>query len=264
MIDLSAAAMSAADVEYLQRTCAYQPFKLPGPIYTGAALGMADGSTVRVMAEESDHPERDRFLAETGNQAAMYEQLLDFVDSEVGITGSSFVDIACNAGHFCYRASQRGASRSVGFDLGDYARTFDLVNGALGSDAKFVKGTYSQRRHELLGPVGQFDIVFNISFLCHMSDPTFVIETLAERAKKALLIFSKFPRDDDYLVRFSKNTRTYSKNAFPLCFNGATEVSDTLLEFALKDLGFSRVLEVPKQPTWLPRAPEWRAFLAIR
>jgi SAM-dependent methyltransferase len=264
MIDLSAAAMSAADVDYLQQTCAYQPFKLPGPVYTGAALGMADGSTVRVMAEDSDDPERDRFLAETRNQAAMYEQLLDLVDAEVGIAGNSFLDIACNAGYFCYRASQRGASRSVGFDLGDYVRTFDLVNGALGSDATFVKGTYSQRRHELLGPIGQFDIVTNIAFLCHMSDPTFVIETVAERAKKAMLIFSKFPRDDDYLIRFSKSTHVYSKKRFPLCFNGATEVSDTLLEFALKDLGFTRVLEVPKQPTWLPRAPEWRAFLAIR
>jgi 2-polyprenyl-3-methyl-5-hydroxy-6-metoxy-1,4-benzoquinol methylase len=263
-LDLSAALLSEADADHLQKTCLYQPFKLPGPIYTGAALGLLDGTNIRLMPENADHPLRDRFIAEVGNQAAMYDQLLDFVDAEIGIAGKSFLDIGANAGYFCYRASQLGASESVGFDIGDFDRTYSLVNDALSVDAKFVKGTYSQRRHELVGPVGEFDIVFNIAFLCHMSDPTFVIETLAERAKKALLIFSKFPREDDYLIRFSKTTHLYSQKRFPMCFNGATEVSDSLLEFAFKDLGFSRVLEVPKQSTWLPRSDDWRAFLAVR
>jgi hypothetical protein len=262
MIDVSS--LPESEAELLQKTCAYQPFKLPGPVYTGAALGLRDGTDIRVMAEDSDHPLRDRFIAEVGNQAAMYEQLLEFVDAEVGIAGKSFLDIASNAGYFCYRASQLGASRSVGFDIGDYDRTYSLVNNALGTDAKFVKGTYSQRRHEFLGPVGQADIVFNIAFLCHMSDPTFVIEALASKARKALLIFSKFPREDDFIIRFSKTTHKYSQKRFPLCFNGATEVSNSLLEFALKDLGFAGVVEVPKQPTWLPRSESWRAFLAIR
>jgi len=248
----------------LRSSCAYQPFKLPGPVYTGAALGLRDGSTIRTMAEDSDHPDRSAFIAEVGNQAAMYDRFLEVLDRDVGIAGKSFLDIACNAGYFCYRASQMGASRSVGFDLGDYARTFSTVNRALGTDATFVKGSYSQRRHELMGPIGQFDIVTNIAFLCHMSDPTFVIEALAARARKALLIFSSFIRSDDYLVRFSRTTRRYSERGFPLCFNGETEVSDGLLNFALTDLGFSRIIEIPKEPTWLPRPENWRAFLAIR
>lgn len=259
MLDVS----SAPEGEYLQKTCVYQPFKV-GSVYTGAALSLCKVTELRSVSENSDHPDRDRFIAESANQAAMYDQLIDFIDAHVGIEGKSFLDVAANAGYFCYRASERGASRSLGIDVGDFDRTYELINSALGTNAEFVRGSYDMRAHELSGTDERFDIVSNIAFLCHSSDPTFLLEALAKRAKKAFLIFSKFPRSDDYVIRFAKTTGRYFKQPYPLCFDATTEVSDSLLQFALKDMGFSEILEVPRQSTWIPRSPEWRAFLAIR
>lgn len=264
MIDLSSSAISQADLDYLQKNCMYQPYKLPGPIYTGAGISFCKKTTLRIVTEETDHPDRDRFVLESGNQAAMYDQFIDFADEIVGIKGHSFFDMACNSGFFCYRTSERGATRSVGMDVGDHAHTFEIVNRLLGTNAEFYRGTYDMRRHEIQGVDGEFDIVFNTAFMCHSSDPTFLVEALAKRAKKALLIFSKFMRDDEYLVRYSTTTSHYFGQSYPICFDATTEMSDSLLMFAFKELGFSTVHEVPQKPTWLPRSPSWRAFLAVR
>ena len=265
MIDLTDARIDPRQVDHLVQSCAYQPYRMPGSTVTGAGLAFVKATDLRHASESTDHPDRDLFLKESANQAAMYEQFLAYAGSFISSENASFLDVACNSGYFCYRMSQRGASRSVGVDVGDFAQTFDIINGALGTAATFLPGHYDMRKHELVG-VGdeQFDVVFNTAFMCHSSDPTFLLEALAKRARKALLVFSKFSRDDNYVVRYSKTTSRYFMQPYPLCFDAATEISDSLLLFALDQLGFSRVYEVPRKPTWLPRSPEWRAFLALR
>lgn len=118
--------------------------------------------------------------------------------------------------------------------------------------------------HKIEGIDDTFDIVFNTAFMCHSSDPTFLLDALAKRARKALLIFSKFTRDDEYVVRFSKITGRYFKQSYPICFDATTEISDSLLMFAFEEMGFAHVIEIEQKPTWLPRSPGWRAFLAVR
>lgn len=264
MIDLTHINASEGEIEFLKSSFVYQPYKLPGPIYTGSGLSMCKSTPLRHIREDSNDPDRDRFINEARNQGAMYEQFIDAVDQRLGIKGMSFFDMACNSGYFCYRMSQRGAVRSVGLDVGDYAETFDLVNEALGTTAEFAPGSYDMRRHEIVGVNGTFDIIFNTAFMCHSSDPTFLLDTLAQMAKKALLIFSKFTRDDEYVVRFSKITSRYFKQPYPICFDATTEISDSLLLFAFEQMGFPTVIEIEQQPTWLPRSPGWRAFLAVR
>lgn len=265
MIDISETAMPSATRAAMIESCKYQPYRFPGGIWTGAGLSFIKGTPLRYVAETDEHPDKDAFIREAAHQAKMYETFIEFANKHVGVKGRSFLDVACNSGYFCYRMSQLGASTSVGFDVGDFDGTFQTMNGAIGSDARYIRGHYDMKSHQLIG-LGddKFDIVFNTAFMCHSSDPTFLLEALGNRAKKAILIFSKFFESDDYLVKYATTTSRYFGGKFPTCFDATTEMSDSLLKFGLKELGFSTVLEVPRDPSWLPRSPAWRAFLGVR
>jgi SAM-dependent methyltransferase len=265
LIDLSSGDFTGAEIEFLKGKLGYQPFILPGPIYTGAGLSQIKNSPLRWLQADDPNPEREEFLREWNNQAQMYEDLISFtVDRLGGVKGMTYLDLASNAGYFCYRMSQLGAIGPVGIDIGDYHQTYEVVNRALGTDSRFAGGHYDARTHQVVGVDGDFDIVSNIAFMCHSSDPTFLLAALANRAKKALLIFSKFSRDDEYRINYPQTTHRYGKREFPLCFDAQTDISDSLLKFGLTRLGFATIEEIPRRPTWLPRAPTWRAFLAIR
>lgn len=264
MIDLSDADLSPETNAALIDSCRYQPYKFPGGIYTGAGLSFIKSTPLRYVAETDDHPDRGIFIREAKYQAAMYETFIDFAARHVGIEGRTFLDVASNSGYFCYRMSQLGASEAVGLDVGDFSDTYAKMNAALGTKAQYARGRYDMKTHQLNGVDGEFDIVFNTAFMCHSSDPTFLLEALASRAKKAFLIFSKFFESDEYLVRYATTTSRYFGGKFPICFDATTEMSDSLLKFGLRELGFSTILEVPREPTWLPHHPAWRAFLAIR
>lgn len=243
----------------------YQPFVLSDECRTGAALGQLYGRRERVLfRSKCDKSLWDSFSLENDNMARMYETFLAETKGLIGgFENKTFLDIACNAGYFCYRALQEGAKNSTGIDSGDYAAAFNLVNNIINVEAVFIRRSYDIRRH-IIEDIDPADIVFCTSFMCHISDPTFLLAFLADVSKKALLIYSKFPRSDEYFIKYSKKTSLYTKYEFPLCFDGATEISDTLLLFGLKELGFIDVHEINRGKYWLPRGDSWRCFLAIR
>ena len=244
----------------------YQPFELPDGTVTGAGLGMLKGSSIRALKpNESD--QWQIFQTACLGQAKMYEDILIAVDTlGGGFLGRTYADIACNAGYFCHRALELGATSATGVDAGDFALAFDVVNLDKGHSAKYLNASYNMRTHRFdeLPTNFKSDIVSNMAFMCHDSDPTYLLEALANMAKETLILHTKIIPTSDYLVRYSHVTKRHFGGEFPVCFDGATEISEGLLFFGLKELGFTTVNEVPHQSYWVPGSPEWRCFIATR
>ena len=104
----------------------------------------------------------------------------------------------------------------------------------------------------------------NLTYMCHVSDPTYLLAALASLAREVLVIYSRVIRSDEYIVEYSQVTKRWNDVVFPICFDYQTAISDSLLEFGLKDLGFSTVTEIPRKEYWAPGTEEWRGFVAVR
>jgi 2-polyprenyl-3-methyl-5-hydroxy-6-metoxy-1,4-benzoquinol methylase len=265
MLDLSSLDASAADIERLRDYCAYQPFVLPGGTVTGAGLSFIKQTAKRYSDVRDEEAVRGEFLRAAKSQAQMYEDVIDFTAGLVGgFAGKTVLDFACNAGYLTFRASQLGAAIALGIDKVDYSEAFAMVNRALGTAALFRKGEHDMATHRISGAESEFDVVMNVAYMIHVSDPTFLLAELAKKAKRALVLLSSFTRDDGFQIVFHPQVRRYWQRRFPLCFDGKTQMSDGLLKFALTDLGFGQIHEVPRNSPWPLREPTWRAFVAIR
>ena len=256
--------MHPDDRDFIATRGRYQPFRLPDGTVTGAGLSFYKRTELRSINIASDHPDRDSFIEGAVRQASMYEDFIRLVTENVAVDGATYIDTCCNSGYFPFRFSQLGAD-ATGIDIGDYARLFNIVNRFLGTNAEFVRGAYDMMRHDFpaLGD-RQFDIVSNIAFICHDSDPTFLVHSLARRAKKALLLFSLFPESNRFFIEYGNVPKKYFGEQFPICFDNDVQVSACLLRYALTDLGFSRVIEAERRAEWPFRGQSWRCFLAIR
>ncbi len=117
----------------------------------------------------------------------------------------------------------------------------------------------------------QFDIVTNSAFVFHTGEPLHFLWTLARHTRQALLIYTGFTDDDDYIIRF--NPAQNFSATFPNCFNDGTVMSTKLLVESMKILGFKTVEQIPpppgglqdKQPlAGMPRYGIMKAFLCLR
>ena len=255
------------DNSALAKLFAYQPFVLPDGTVTGVGLAHHNGSSVRsVNPISSPAAEYDIFVEANNRTVHLYDDIIALAKQEVGpLQGLSYLDVACNAGYFCYRMALEGTSNVTGVDAADFSEAFDYANSSLGTSCQFVQSPYDMQTHRIDGITEQFDIVTNISFLCHVSDPTFFIHHLSSLTRRVLVIYSKISRSDEYIVTYSKSTSRYFKQPYPICFDAATVVSDSLLTFALQSCGFRTVREMPIERDRCVLAPDlWRCFIAIR
>jgi len=245
----------------------YQPFRLPDGTITGAGLHMLTGTATRALHPDQSSREWRRFRAASENQVQMYEDILSGIERYGGsLKGRSYADICCNAGYFCFRAMELGASSAVGVDRTDFGPAFAVVNHDRGIDARFVRAPYDMMAHRFDGLADDFqaDVVTNIAFMCHDSDPTHLLAALASLAREVLVVYSRVIRSDKYIIEYSPHTNRWFDTSFPACFDFETKISDGLLKFGLKELGFSKVTEIPRKRYWVPSHREWRGFVAVR
>ncbi len=212
-------------------------------------------------------PEAKQFIGANERLAMMYEDFItEIVKSTDDIASMKYLDFACNAGYFPYRLAQLGCLQSCGIDAGDFHPAFKFVADVTGINAEFTQDSYDFSQHKLQQTVvaeKSFDFVSNVAFMCHSSDPQFLLSYLASLTNKGLLIFSMFPSSPAYQISYSTLTSQYFGGRFPVCFDATTAMSDSLLRFGLKELGFSTVTEIPRRPYWL-FDDNWRCFLALR
>jgi len=246
----------------------YQPFEFPDGTVTGSGAALVTRATRRVLRpDERDDLQAASFLDCNKRLANMYEDFISaMIDNTPSIEQSSYLDFACNAGYFCYRMLQEGFKRSLGVDARDHGPAFDYVRDAAGLNAEFKQSSYNMLTHTAssLGEVDEkFDWVSCIAFMCHSSDPQYLLTYLASMTRKGILIFTKIHRSDEYSINFGKESSRYFGGKFPICFDTSTSISDSLLIFGLQELGFKRIVEVERKPYWILH-PEWRCFYALR
>ena len=195
----------------------------------------------------------------------MYEDFITALkDIVADFSGLTHHDFGCNCGYLCYRLLQEGVKASSGNDRDNYSETFSILNKTLGLNATYIKTKYDSTKHQTDIPIEPCDIVTCISFMLHISDPTYLLKYLASISKKYIMLVSLFPHNDNYEISYGTDTSKFANTEFPCCFDTATTVSDSLLYFGLKELGFNTTIEVKKQPHWILRRKDWRCFIAIR
>jgi SAM-dependent methyltransferase len=257
-MDLRKYRLSPAQVQEGISCLNYQPFVLSDDVCTGVAhswLSTDDGGRSQNVPDfvldrrGCDGRLWERFWDSNRRLASMYD---DFVDAIVQhVPQGTMLDVACNNGYFLIRGAERGMSRCVGYDLGDYSKSVGFLNSVVGTKAKFVHAAYDSLKHEIAG-CEQYDVVVASNIMQHISDPLNFLSFLGSRARKALFLFTGMGDTDQYLVYYSKPNRFYKDRKFPLGFDNDVGLSRGLLFESFKQLGFERIIELSPRDTWLP------------
>jgi hypothetical protein len=110
------------------------------------------------------------------------------------------------------------------------------------------------------------DIVISSAIMCHLSDPLEYLTFLASITKKALLLFTSIDEADTYHIIYDGAKTFFPDSRFPYCFDTNTHISKGLLLFGLKDLGFSRIIEIPYANSWIPieNYQKFKTIVAIK
>jgi 2-polyprenyl-3-methyl-5-hydroxy-6-metoxy-1,4-benzoquinol methylase len=269
MMDLRAYRLSAADIQEARRHLYYQPFIVSDEVQTGIAYDWAHSKGIYQMQRSEVSPaEWEEFCHLNEQLRNLYDYWIGEIDRySGGIAGRSVVDTACAEGYFLYRSKQRGAASCTGYDLAPHlAGTTAFLNRVTGLGIEFRNIPYDMRAHRIAG-ASPSDIVISSAILVHLSDPTYYLEHVASLARRALFVFSTFEDTDAYRITFEQPRQYHDQNArFPLCFSGRNLVSTGLLKFAISDLGFRDLIEIPT-PKGIDLPLDWsmhRAFIALR
>jgi SAM-dependent methyltransferase len=232
----------------------YQPFILADDVQTGAAFSWVCGRDPRVapplVFRQTELPAEDWRLAgeANGRLRAMYDDLLDEVARR--FPGGSLLDVACNNGYFPVGAELRGM-HGTGMDLGPYADSVALLNGALGTTAQFHQTGYRSREHTL-PDLGEFDVTVAMAIMCHLPDPLNFLAAVGRVTKGALLFWGQLINTDALVVSLlPPHTSLSSLTDFPHAFNDNTRISKGLLADAARQMGFKEMVEIPPRVTWL-------------
>ena len=137
----------------------YQPFIFSDDFETGAGLEFLsaefDGMVYMAKPPQRylESPEIRRFLIDPAKREqfaqanrrlrVLYESFIEAVEAKLGpASGYSFAEVGCCSGYFPVSFARRGSPRAAGFDRVNYGPSFDLLNGILGTNARFVHRPY--------------------------------------------------------------------------------------------------------------------------
>jgi SAM-dependent methyltransferase len=264
----------------------YQPFILTDNIQTGIGyswqtgdmtLGLDkgrrtcfqwDGSTnpLKISGDSYSDDKWNIFIEANQRLRNMYDSWISSIYSSLNsVDGCTVVDVASNAGYFLYRLAQYGAIDGTGYDLLDLKDMYQVFNEAMGLNMKFFNKPYDMNIHTIPG-IEKADIVISSAIMCHLSDPTYYLSFLGSITKKLLFLFSTIDDDMSYTIRYEGAKFYYPNNPFPICFDQMTHVSKGIIEFALKDMGFKEIIELPYQEEWVSYNwyKNYKAIIAIK
>lgn len=256
----------------------YQPFRISDTIVTGVAHSWQYETSIgafnrpqMVFDQHRDSTQRWReALAASERLDRLYQCFLDAITA--AFPSGTYLDLCCNSGYFPIGASLRGMT-TLGVDAGDFSSAVDLLNGLTGARARFFQSEYRATEYRFVPQIEeQFDVVSCMAFLVHVPEPLHLLRYIAERARRAVFLWSAFPRDDEMIVRYPRHHQ-FSEERFPWGFDAGVAVSDSLLIYAMEKLGFPSHSEIiPPDDGWpavcgnplmIPYEP-LRAFLFTR
>lgn len=264
-MDLRNRNLSRDDVNEARGLFFYQPFILSDDLQSGIAYDWSHGNNVyQVDRSQVDEATWTAFDSANHNLRSAYEGWLDAIAAAYGdLSNASMIDTACAEGYFLHGLADRGVRRCVGYDLSPRVlETNRFLNRILAHNVEVHAIPYDMRTHTIPGSEPA-DIVISSAIMVHLSDPTFYLEFLGSITKKLLFLYSAFEDTEEMRITYERPRVYHDVEAkFPLCFSGKTTVSLGLVKFALAEMGFNRVVEVPPVVP-LPPANH-RAFIAIK
>lgn len=104
----------------------------------------------------------------------------------------------------------------------------------------------------------QYDVVCASAILCHLPDPQYFLKFLTDHARKAVFYWGQVLNSDQFVISYNPPHRALSNlTEFPHNFNDNTRVSYALLKAAMGWSGFSHILELKHQNSWItvPEGP---------
>ena len=256
-MDLRKYGRKPADPKAMMSMWWYQPFIFSNDLACGVGPSwfMKDCKEM-IMSRETGGRRFNKFFAMNQRMINMYEDWAGGLERHVDIKGSSVFELACNTGRFLMWLKEHGAAKCVGIDKADLDPQRKVLREITGIDAiEFRKGHWSPYNgHTIAGSDAseKFDITVCTSFIEHMSDPLNLINELAKKTNKALLLNAHtglFSRGMNVTYKPMPHHISWG-DTFPYTFD--TAVSRELLFYSLKQCGFKKIIEVKYRSNWLP------------
>lgn len=268
----------------IQGLMTYQPFIFSDDFETGVGLEFAEGQWKGLVLypdinpELLESPELRRIIIDPVHAAKfrqdnqrlrdLYDHFIDItLDHVGGAEGNSFLDVGCNTGYFPLSFARKGAAFAAGCDRQNFQPSFDLLNGVLGTNARFLHTHYDSFRH-VIPRVETVDVVTSFAVLCHVSDPLFHLACLGKLARKAIMVWTIVNLDERLSVHYGEPRGDYPSDGYPVCFDNLVCPSDAMMMRSLELMGFSRVVRVPElgiaphQYSW--KGYPFRGYLGLR
>ncbi len=266
-MDLRKFKPSAKQVEECKKYLKYQPWIISDDCRTGAADDWINHSGIFIMERNNvTTTDWNRFSEVNERMRVMYISWINSICNLVGpLKDLTVIDTASNEGQFLYQFLGKGAKRCIGYDLNpEYGIIINLLNDITGMIAEFINKPYDMMTHKISqAEIG--DLVISSAIMCHLSDPLYYLAFLGSITKKALFLFTAVDNAPVFRITY-RGARKYYDNAFPICFDAMTFVSRILIDFGLKELGFTRIIQLPYQEDWVPRVwnDNFQAIVALR
>ncbi|MCP3968583.1 MAG: class I SAM-dependent methyltransferase [Lentisphaerae bacterium] len=262
-MDLTTFNIAPTDAEKAKSILNYQPFIISDTFQTGCGYSFCHSGDPRVdppLSFDRNKCTEDVWAKATrANRgvAAMYDDQIKLI-AEL-FPGKSLLDFACNNGYFPVAAEVAGMKNCAGIDSSDYGECIKLLNKVTGSNAQFIQGLYDSEHHhckQLENEDGEpvtWDVVCASAIMCHMPDPLSLLRFLSRHAREAVFFWGQVLTTDKYLVSYDPPHLHLSAltDKFPVCFNDNTRLSISLMEDSMSWLGFSHVIEIKAQDSWV-------------
>lgn len=240
-------------IEKLKPFSGYQPFIFSDDCQAGIAHQWIYNSSLRVIERKNVSPRIWKQFCELNQRMRnMYDSWIDSLCGHLGsISNMEVCDTASNQGYFLYRLLEKGAGKCVGYDILDETISFEIMNEITGLHANFIHVPYDMMKHNIPN-ANKSDIVISTAIMCHLSDPLYYLSFLGSITKKALLLFSSIENVKIFRITYDGAKYYYPDKPFPICFDEMNHVSRSLIDYGLKELGFSKIIKLPRQKNWMP------------
>jgi tRNA (mo5U34)-methyltransferase len=129
------------------------------------------------------------------------------------LSGTSVLDIGCNAGFYSMEMKRRGATRVLGIDSdNDYLRQARFAADVNELDIEFRNLSVYE-----VGALGEkFDVVLFMGVLYHLRHPLLALDLIREHAVRELLVFQSMQRGSSETGQFAEDYDFWDKDAFDL------------------------------------------------
>lgn len=159
------------------------------------------------------------------------------------LANSTFIDFACNHGYFSLEMAYSGAKHCLGVDL----RAENIAKATfLKEHFQIANATFLQQDIYDLDVSEQFDVVFNLGVLYHITDPYKLMQLSYSLCKRFAVVDSIMHKEpvSAFIQRVNKDNSAHAEGKFDVELHPTYRAVIDLM-YAV---GFKQVIEVVREP----------------